>query len=58
MKNVELFADENGDWAEIIIDGKIIFSDHESNLSMWRLEEILDNMGLDIKVSYSSKEFD
>lgn len=58
MKKLEILNDENGDWAKIYLNGECIFNDHASNFDVYRLEEFIDNLELDITVTYKDQEME
>lgn len=58
MKKLEIFNDENGDWAKIYLNGECIFDDHESNFNLWKLKDFIDNLGLEIQVTYEHQEME
>lgn len=58
MKKLEIFNDENGDWAKIYLNGECIFDDHESNFKLWKLKDFIDGIGLDVEVTYEHQEME
>lgn len=58
MKKLEIFNDENGDWAKIYLNGECIFDDHESNFNLWKLKSFIDGLGLDVQVTYEHQEME
>ena len=58
MKKLEIFNDENGDWAKIYLNGECIFDDHESNFNLWKLKNFIDDLGLDVEVTYEHQEME
>lgn len=58
MKKLEIFNDENGDWAKIYLNGECIFDDHESNFNLWKLKDFIDGIGLDVEVTYEHQEME
>lgn len=58
MKKLEIFNDENGDWAKIYLNGECIFDDHESNFNLWKLKDFIDGLGLEVEVTYEHQEME
>jgi hypothetical protein len=58
MKKLEIFNDENGDWAKIYLNGECIFDDHESNFNLGELKDFIDYLGLEVEVTYEHQEME
>lgn len=58
MKKLEIFNDENGDWAKIYLNGECIFDDHESNFNLWKLKDFIYGLGLEVEVTYEHQEME
>lgn len=58
MKKLEIFNDENGDWAKIYLNGECIFDDHESNFNLWKLKDFIDGLVLEVEVTYEHQEME